>query len=128
MGKELTFDSRRKEIPVTITLNDGDKKFILREFVGIGRKEWFEFLGGSASLNKNEDGEFEVMIEKVEALAGMQTRLLSLCLFDEKDVAVTEEYINSTFTATVLDDLFKAAQELNGLNKEAEEEAKRTER
>lgn len=125
MGKGLTFDSRRKEIPVTITLNDGDKKFILREFVGIDRKEWFEFLGGSASLSKNEDGEFEVMIEKVEALAGMQSRLISLCLFDEKDGPVTEEFIQTKLTSTVIDKLFKAAQELNGLNKEAEEEAKK---
>jgi hypothetical protein len=117
MGKTLEFNNVLEEIPVTIKMKDGEKKFTLREFVGKDRDAWFNFLGQRATI---VDGK----VAEVKDFSGLQSHLLSLCMHDEKGDKVTEEFIQDNLKATVIEKLFRAAQKLNGLDIGAEEQAK----
>lgn len=110
--KELNFSLERKEVPVIL---DG-KNYKLKELTGKQRDLFLDnigkrvnFVAGKAAGMKN--------------YKGLQSFLVSLCLCDENNEPVTEDTIQD-YPASAQSALFKAAQELNGLNDEAEAEAK----
>ena len=110
---ELVFETTTKEVPVTI---DG-KPYVLRELNGQGTSEWRKSTGGDVSF---VDGKATITNIRME---DPEVRLLSLCLYNEKNELVTYGVIK-TWPQTVLSGLYDAAQELSGLNEEAKKKQK----
>lgn len=116
--KELKFSLKLKEIPVQITAVDGSpKSFVLRELNGRGRDEYLNEMGGRMKFNA--EGKTEGLSDYRNLMSG----LLSQCLYDEENKLVDEKTLQE-YPASVLSDLFDAAQELSALDKGAAKEAK----
>lgn len=106
-----------KEVPVII--EDGDGKELncfLREMTGTKRDKYLnsmsgnlKFINGKVSGLKNYDG--------------VQNRLLTRCLFKPDGEAFDSKELDE-FPCSVLNQLFEIAQKLNGLDKDAEDDAK----
>ena len=109
----LVFETTVKEVPVTI---DG-KSYMLRELNGQGTSEWRKSTGGDVSF---VDGKATITNIRME---DPEVRLLSLCLYNEKNELVTYGVIKM-WPQTVLSGLYNAAQELSGLNEEARNKLK----
>ena len=109
----LVFETTVKKIELTI---DG-KPYVLRELNGQGTSEWRKSTGGDVSF---VDGKATITNIRME---DPEVRLLSLCLYNEKNELVTYGIIKM-WPQTVLSGLYDAAQELSGLNEEAREKQK----
>jgi len=116
----LNFMLDRKEEEVNLTTSDGSvKKYKLKEFSGVQRKEYMarfkmdiSFQDGKAVVQSAED--FKPLSE---------TEFLALCLYDEKDELVKEDEI-LRFPSTAIIGMHKAALELSGLDQASIEKAK----
>jgi hypothetical protein len=116
----LKFTLQRKEMPIELTTVEGVvKKYKLREFSGTEREQYLDkfkmdiaFEEGKAVIQSAKD--FKPLSE---------SEFLALCLYDEKNELVSKEEI-SKFPATTIVGLYKAAQELSGLEAEAVKKAK----
>jgi len=108
--EKLEFKLTLKEVPVIL---DG-KNHVLRELNGSQKGKYLNKM--SKQITLNEKGK----ISGFKDLAGLETALLSLCLYDEKDVLVPIEILES-FPSSVLGKLQEAASELNGLNEKGQE-------
>jgi len=75
----------------------------------------------SGTTGKSED--VKVEIKEGRDMKGFQAKLLSLCLRGPDKNLFTEDMIQK-FPSTVLTGLFDAAQKINGLTLEEQEEAK----
>jgi len=112
MRETLNFSLILPFNPVTLTDKDGTpKNYTLSGFDGQKRDEWFDFVN-----ERMGEG-------KVKKFAGVQSKLVSMCLLDSEGKRVPEDIV-SKFPAVVLSALFEAAQDINGLSEKAKEEAK----
>jgi len=112
MSKALEFSLVLPFNPVILTDNDGTpRNYILSGFNGERRDEWFDFVN-----ERMGEG-------KTKKFKGVQSKLVSMCLLDSEGKQVPETEI-SKFPATVLNALFEAAQDINGLSDNAKEKAK----
>jgi len=118
MTETLKFSLELKEIPVVLENADGTKvDAYLRELTG---KQRDSYLTGLSGRMKYRDGK----VTGLSSFEGLQASLLSLCLVDKADGKLIGITRIQTFPAKVQEALFKAAQELSGLDDIGEEEAK----
>jgi len=109
---ELNFKLSREELPVIL---DG-KNYKLKELTGKQRDTFLNNVGQRMNFVAGK-------AQGMKSYDGLQSSLLALCLYDDADKLVSEKDIQE-YPASVQTKLFKAAQELNGLDEEAVEEAK----
>ena len=115
---DLEFSLKLKEKPVVIIDADGVRKnYTLRELSGRQRGKYFGELGDRMEFD--EQGR----LKRVKNYEGLESSLLSRCLYDENNQLVKREVIED-YPASVLAKLFEAAQELSGLGGTAEADAK----
>jgi hypothetical protein len=113
----LRFKSRRKRISVMMEDDDGkEHEFTLREFNDTQRDEWMEFIR-EAGLTSEEAA-------KEKSHTGLQSELVSRCLYDPQGERVTLESLRTEWPATVITALFMKSLDMNALTKEALDEAK----
>lgn len=117
MAEKLTFETTLKELPVVI-----DKEnYTLRELDGQQKGKYLNQMGSRIELGA--DGK----VSGFKDYAGLESTLLSLCLYNAEGVPVSKNVIDS-WPSSMLTRLFDAAQELSGLNetgrKAQEDEAK----
>ena len=121
MGLEtemLVFAKNRKAIPVQLTLENGSsQKYTLKEFSGADRSTFLDLV---MSKSQVEDGK---VMPKSGNVGMLQSRLIHLCMFDDKGKQVPEKDILELPSSTI-DGLFKACQQLNGLDEAAQDDAK----
>lgn len=116
MSKELRFSSVRQEIPVVLTNENGeDVTFTLREFNDEQRDEYLDFMKQAGITGD---------ISQVQSFSGLQSTMVSKCLYDSDGKLVKQSVIKKDFPASVVTALFMKALEINGLTAEALEEAK----
>lgn len=116
---ELKFTLKLKEVAVQITDVQGrTESYVLRELNGRFRDEYLNEMGGRMKFNA------EGKTEGLSDYSDLQSGLLSLCLYDEKGELVKKEALQD-YPASVLSDLFDAAQKLNALDKGAKEKVKK---
>lgn len=118
MKQLLEFDLKLNEQPVILKDAKGvPTHYTLREMDGNQRDEHMQ---DSASRMKfDEKGN----AKGLSSYKGIQSKLISLCLFDAEGKPVPEKTINA-WPATTISGLFKAAQQLNSLGDDAEAAAK----
>lgn len=105
----LVFTLKKKEIPVLID----EKSYRLVELDGAARDE--VMADSFKRMTFNDKGRPTGFKE----VRGIQTALISQCLVDEKGAHVPKEMIGR-WRATVVEALYKACQELNGIQIEGE--------
>lgn len=106
------------EIPVVMEMEDGSERhLVLREMHGTGRDAYLQSMAGRMRTDAKGN------IIGVKNFDGLQASLLSKCLYDEVDELVSVKEIQAFPTKAVIT-LFKAAQKLNGLEQDAEDDAK----
>lgn len=111
----LRFTLQRKEKEVELVASDGVvKKYKLKEFSGVQRKEYFARFNMDIAF---EDGEAVVKTAK-DFKPLSETEFLALCLYNENDELVKEEEILG-FPSTAIIGLHNAAQELSGFDVDA---------
>lgn len=117
---ELNFDLKLKEVPVSITTLDGQKKsYTLRELTGLQREEY----------NKDFDINMTLVDGKPQIQTGEKFKLpseidiLVMCLYDNDNKVVSRDVLEK-YPSTVVTSLHKTALELSGLDKDAEAKAK----
>lgn len=117
LTQKLTFSLRLKEVPVEVEKADGvASTYTLRELTGKQRDHFLQELSKrSKFVNGRPTGQVD--------LEGLQSELLTMCLFDSSSLAVKVDELQN-FPAHVLSTLFKAAQQLSGLDEAAVDEAK----
>jgi len=116
---ELVFETTLKEVPVTID----SKSYILRELDGRQKGKYLNKMGGRIVLDK------EGNIKAFKDYAGLESTLLSLCIYDSDNKLVEALVMDGTedkrgWPSSMLGELFDAAQELSGLNEEARKKQK----
>ncbi len=117
--EKLVFTLKLKEVPVEITDENGDKKnYVLRELTSDQRSIFLDQLGKSVKIT-GSGGE----IQSITDHKFLQENLVVKCILDEDRKKITREII-AKWPAKVVSGLFKAAQELSGLDEDGETEAK----
>ena len=106
---ELKFVLTLKEESVVLD----DKDYTLRELDGLQKGKYLNSMGGR--LIMNEEGK----VSGFKDFAGLESSLLSLCLYDSEGKTVPAAKIQS-WPSSVLSKLFEAAQVLSGLNEEGQ--------
>ena len=115
--EELKFSLKRKELPIVLEDVSGvEKRFVLREF---SSRDFTTYLSDMGERVKMHDGK----VVGLNSYEGVQTKLISLCLFDEEGKSVKVSVIDE-FPASVVNALFNGAQELNGLGEKGEAKVK----
>jgi len=105
----LRFTLKANSIPVTIVGEDGaEKNYTLREMSAEKRDGYVDRLMGR--MHRDSDGK----PTNVRDQKGLQTDLVSNCLFDESNNPVSVETLNR-WPGTTLGELFNEAQKLNKL-------------
>lgn len=114
-----TFSLKTTSEEICIQNADGkEEKLEMREMNSGARDSHLNQVGGRALLN----GEGKVI--GVKDFEQLHSSLLSRCLWRKqngKDVPVSREEIDK-WPSAIVDDLYKMAQEMNHLNKTAEEQ------
>lgn len=116
----MEFTLTRKEVPVKLKHPTTGQvtDYILRELDGEGRDAYLNNLGSRMRHNP-KDG----TPQGVKNFTGLQSSLVSKCLFTkEGDKPVPETEVQK-FPASVQSALFERAKEISGLDDDAEEEA-----
>jgi len=113
----MKFSLKRKEIKLVIEGEDGnDRNYTLREITGRDRDKFTTKL---ASKTKYDSSGKAIGIVDT---TGLFPELLSMSLFDEKDVLVDFK-VCELFPAEMQQELFEVSQRLSGLTKESETKA-----
>lgn len=102
------YTSTRKKVELSI---DG-KVFSIQEFTGLLKDKYFAAMGDKVEVTTTPEGK---SVARVKSFEGLQTLLVQHCLYDENGSVVSPEFVGN-LPATVLDDLFKEAQKINGLD------------
>ncbi len=114
---ELKFSVKLKSVPVEIEGTDGVKhQCTLKELTGKQRDIYLNDMGKRMTFVKGEPA-------GLNDFEGLQTGLLTLCLFDENNTPIAKEVLEG-YPSGVLTKLFVAAQELSGLAVDATATAK----
>lgn len=120
----LNFDISRKEVEVVLGKGGEKKKYILREFCGLARDKYTKSIFESIEVEGVADDKVKIKNIKTDGLVGSESKLIALCLFTEEDDKPVSEEVIQSYPVTVIDRLYKACQELNGLGAKAEAQAK----
>lgn len=114
---ELKIRVVRKERPVTLEFPNGQVwKCVLKELIGDEKDNWLEF---SQSRLKFKDGRPAGLTN----YKGLEPRLISMCLFNEKGERISENIIKP-WPTTVKVTLFKACLKMNALDDKGEDREK----
>ena len=115
--EKLSFSVKLKLVPVEIEDIDGvTKQFTLRELNGQQRDSFFNSMGKKINIVNGQP-------QGLKNYDGFQSSLLCMCLLDENDELVSKEKLQA-FPAHVLNELWKAAQKLSGIEDEKADEIK----
>jgi len=115
--EEIRLSLKREEVSVTLeTVDGGEHKYVLREMVGRDRDMYLTKMGDRMKFSPSGK------VIGIKTFDGLQSSLLSLCLYDDADALVSAKDIQA-FPTKTLAALFKVAQEINALNQEDAEEA-----
>lgn len=105
-------------MPLIFETTDGvEKKYSLREMLGKDRDAYLTKMGDKVRYNANGK------VTGIKSFDGLQASLLEKCLYDENDHLVSVTDIQN-FPTKTQNELFKLAQDLNGLSQKAEDESK----
>ncbi len=116
--EELKFTLELEEVPIKITDKDGETKaYTLKELTSNERSIFLNQTG--KKVKTSQDGN----VQSITDHKFLQEDLLTKCVLDEEGNAITRETL-STWPAKTVSGLFKAAQELSGLDEDGETEAK----
>src|SRR6185503_6977958 len=108
----LKFSLKSGMVPVTLEVDGAVVEMELREMTAAARDSYLDRL--SSRMKFDNEGK-PAGVKKFE---GMQSELIGACLFrQESGKAVTSQEIQG-WPASVVSDIYKAAQELNHLNVE----------
>ncbi len=117
----LKFKIVRKETPVEIIKDETTTKCVLREFDGVARDAYMDSILKDVVLDGTEK-ETNIKL-KGSSVVGIQATLVALCLVTEADNKPVPIEVIQTYQPTVIDALYEACQELNGLgDKEKKDE------
>lgn len=114
--KPLDFSLETVKHPVVLRVpGSAALSFELRELTAAGRDTYLDRLNARLQIGKDGNA------AGLKRFEGMQAELLTLCLFhtDGKQTVTAQEI--QKWPASVVNDLFKAAQEINHLNEEKAE-------
>lgn len=112
----LKFNLKTEIVPLQLTAADGSvNEYELREMTAAMRDRYMSALG--ARVQFNDKGE----PAGIKSFDGMQADLITQCLFDSTGKLVTKEEVQS-WPASVVSDIFKEAQKLNRLDRDASAE------
>jgi len=117
-SNKLSFSLKLKMLPAFLD----DVEYTLKELTGAARDEHLDTMRERMKFNE-ETGK----AVGINTLKGIQTGLLSLCLYDDKDKLVEKDVI-AGWPSTTVTGLYEAAQKLSGLDedlKKREEKAKK---
>ena len=115
------YSLKKNVVHITVENEDGPgtTEFQLREMSASARDAYLDRLAGRVRIiNGQQTG--------VAKFDGLQADLISSCLFREDDSPVAREEVQK-WPAGMVANLFKQAQDVNGLNKELEEAAPKNE-
>ena len=115
MGDEMRVSCRRKEVPIILETEEGEKRLVLREMTGKMRDEYLQ--GISGKMRYDSQGK----PSGLKSFKDLQADLLSFCLYDGDDCVKIEEI--RELPASAQKELFVKAQELNALDEKDLEEA-----
>lgn len=116
--EKLAFTLKLEEVPVEITDKDGETKdYVLKELTSNERSVFLNQTGKKVKISS--DGS----VQSITDHKFLQEDLLTKCVVDEEGNTITREVI-STWPSKTVTGLFKAAQELSGLDEDGETEAK----
>ena len=93
---------------------EGTKTTLIKELTGEQRDEHGDYIRVN---NMNVEGS---IVKGIKTMAGLQSKLLSLSIYDESDTLVSQDVIDK-WPAQMQSSLHKISQKLSGL--EADEEA-----
>jgi hypothetical protein len=112
----LEFTLELNRIPVKLQTANGGPVIDahLRELSGVQRDKYLD--GMKAKMNVKAG-----KMESIKTFEGLQSQLLSLCLYKDESQKFTEKEIQE-FPAKVQTALFEAAQKISGLDIEEKEE------
>ncbi len=116
--KKKRLSLRRKEEEVEIEMEDGSiQTFVVKELLGPERDKFMNLMNTRMSIDAkgNPTG--------IKDVTGLQSSLLSMAVFGPNGKPFTQQEID-TWPAFTQTELFSIAQELSGLNKKAEGDAK----
>lgn len=110
---------KKRQTKFEIEQEDGSVQvYTVREFDGTGRDEYFELLSNKVDVDMTKK------TGKITKFGGLYTDLLSKTVYDPEGKLVSAEVI-AKWPSSAQEELFKEAQELCGLNKEAEDTVKK---
>ena len=132
MTEMLEFDVSLEQVPVKLKKDGEVREFVIREFDGQTRKEYLKGVMDMVTMdikptdNPNKPNIGISGIKDPQLVADIKGRLISLCLFSIEDEELKPVKIETvlTYPTKVIDGLYKACQELNGLGLNAEDLAK----
>ncbi len=117
--ENLVFTLKLETVQIEITDEDGaEVKYTLKELTGEQRSIFLNQVGKKVKVSASGQEVQQITDHKF-----LQENLLTKCIFDEEDKVITREVIQKWPAKTVAG-LFKAAQELSGLDEDGEAEAK----
>lgn len=115
---KLVFSLKLEEVPIQITDENGvEKNYTLVELPSDERSVFLNQTG--KKVKTSVDGK----VQSITDYKFLQEDLLTKCVIDENREKITRETI-SKWPAKTVSGLFKAAQELSGLDEDGEAEAK----
>lgn len=115
--KTVEFVTYLEEVPVALRDKEGVlKQYTLRELTGAQRVDYET--SNIPNMEFDKDGKARMI-----SFQGMESGLLSRCLYDENGKLVSQITIESWPSKTQAG-LYKIAEKLNGLGKNSEQEAK----
>ena len=116
MSIELSFNLKLREIPFTITNEDGGNvSYFMKELTGKQRDIYLTKVAKRMDYSKSTP--------IVNNFEGLYSGLLALCVYDENSQLVKEDVIQK-YPAGMVSELFNKAQTMNGFDLSAELEAK----
>lgn len=117
--EKLVFSLKLEELPIKITDKDEvEKTYTLKELTSDQRSTFLNQTGKKVKVSQSGN-----KVQQITDHKFLQENLLTKCVYDEEDNIITREVL-STWPAKTISGLFKAAQELSGLDEDGEEEAK----
>lgn len=115
----ISLTTKREHIPVTISDGDGkETEYYLQEMDGTQRDSYISLMSKKVSVGV--DGK----VSGVRDFSGLQSQLIIRSLVHKETGKFVEEKLVNSWRASLQNILFERASRLNGLDKDAEDDAK----
>lgn len=119
----MEYSEERSEWPFKFKKKDGSKKnYRLVEMMQDGVSTWMRFRATRAKMNRQGNPDANTLDTK-----NFQATLISMCCVDDdkggQQVSIQE--VATSFPASMLADLYKRCEKMNGLTEEAVDEQKK---